>query len=595
MLKNSFSVISKISFLALIIVTLIAESAFPQSPDTLWTKTFGGSNIDVGYAVQETRDGGYIISGYTRSFGTVSGRNVWLIKTDIMGNLQWHNTFGGNADDEAYAVQQTADGGYIIAGYTKSFGSGLMDAYLIKADSLGNFVWERMFGGAQDDEAYGVLQASDGGYIIAGATSSFGAGSRDAFLIKTDANGTELWRKTFGGLSSDGARNVQKTSDGGFILSGWTFSLGPAAVGNAVLYKADSLGNQQWAKAYGGTDVDRGLYVQQTSDGGYIFTGYTASVGAGNDDAWVVKTDNLGNEAWSKTFGGTVRDYGNSIALTPDGGCIITGYTISFGAGGDDLWMIKLNSTGTEEWRKLLGGTASDVGYDIKVTRDGSYVVTGHTLSYGAGVHDVWLIKTGSVIPVELLRFTGAVINNSINLRWSTASEINNKEFEIQRSVSGAACNSAEAWQTAGFIPGSGTTTETQDYTFSDNELIPGTYRYRLIQKDFDGSEHIFYLAEALEVTAVAGFSLSQNYPNPFSKSTLISYHVPPGKNREAEFVTLKVKNILGEDVATLVNEAKSPGRHEAVFDAAGLPAGIYFCEMSAGEYKAVKKLIKIK
>lgn len=589
MLTNSFSVISKISFLALIIVTMIAKPAFPQSPDTLWTKTFGGSNIDVGYAVQETRDGGYIIAGYTRSFGTVSGRNVWLIKTDIMGNLQWHNTFGGNADDEAYAVHQTADGGYIIAGYTKSFGSGLMDAYLIKTDSMGNFVWERMFGGAQDDEAYGVLQANDGGYIIAGATSSFGAGSRDAFLIKTDANGTELWRRPFGGLSSDGARNVQKTSDGGFILSGWTFSLGPAAVGNAVLYKADSLGNQQWAKAYGGTDVDRGLYVQQTPDGGYIFTGYTASIGAGNDDAWVVKTDNLGNEAWSKTFGGTVRDYGNSIALTPDGGYIITGYTISFGAGGDDLWMIKLNSSGTEEWRKLLGGTASDVGYDIKVTRDGSYVVTGHTLSYGAGVHDVWLIKTGSVIPVELLSFNGTVINNSINLRWSTASEINNKEFVIQRAVSGA------AWQTAGIIPGSGTTTEPKEYSFSDNELLPGTYRYRLIQKDFDGSGHFFYLSEALEVTAGTGFSLMQNYPNPFCESTTITYTVPSGRNREAGLVSIKVKNILGEDVAIPVNEIKSPGKHDLIFNSAGLPAGIYILEMSAGEYKSVKKLIKIK
>lgn len=591
MLTRYFSVVSRIPSCVFILFLLNAHSVFPQSPDTLWTKTFGGSNIDVGYAVQETRDGGYIISGYTRSFGTASGRNVWLIKTDIMGNLQWQNTFGGNADDEAYAVQQTADGGYIIAGYTKSYGSGLMDAYLIKADSMGNFVWERMSGGAQDDEAYGVLQTGDGGFIIAGATSSFGAGSRDAFLIKTDANGNELWRKTFGGLSSDGARNVQKTSDGGYILTGWTFSLGPQAVGNAVLYKADSLGNQQWAKAYGGADVDRGLYVQQTSDGGYIFTGYTASTGAGNDDAWVVKTDNLGNQVWSRTFGGTVRDYGNSIAVTPDGGCIMTGYTISFGAGGDDLWLIKLNSSGNEEWRKLLGGTASDVGYDIKVTRDGSYIVTGHTLSYGAGVHDVWLIKTGSVIPVELISFTGITNNYGVELRWVTSTEINNIGFEIQRQQVSESNGRELSWETAGFVAGKGTTTGKTEYTFYDNNLPSGNFRYRLIQLDYDGSQYIHYLSTIIEVKSTSTFKLSQNYPNPFSQSTIIKYAVPePGGN-----VLIKIRNPLGEEVVKLADELKSPGEYEIKVDASYLPGGIYFYEITAGKYKEVKKLIIVR
>lgn len=357
-----------------------------------WAVTFGGSNIDVGHSVQQTADGGYIITGYTRSYGT-SGRNVWLIKTDALGNQMWNKTFGGTSDEEGKCVQQTTDGGYIITGYTKSYGAGGEDLWLIKTDSNGVEQWNRVFGGTNDDGGTSVRQTTDGGYIVAGHTLSSGAGSVDAWLIKTDASGNPTWTRTLGGLYTDGAYCVQQTIEGGYILAGWTMSYGPGYLLNAWLVKTDSTGNLQWHNPFGGDDSDIAYSVAQTADGGYILTGETSSFGAGLYDMFLIKTDSSGNEQWMKTFGGTGRDYGYSVQQTFSGGFIIAGYTLSYGAGGDDVWVVKTDSMGNKLWDETFGGSSSDVGYSVQQTADGGYIVTGHTLSFGAGLHDVWLIK----------------------------------------------------------------------------------------------------------------------------------------------------------------------------------------------------------
>ena len=579
-------------------IFFLSNQTFPQAPDTVWTKTFGGSNIDIGHCVQQTADSGYIIAGYTRSYGTISGRNVWLVKTDKNGNQQWNNTFGGNADDEGYSVQQTIDGGYIISGYTKSFGAGLMDVFLIKADPSGNQVWSKTFGGVQDDEGYSVLETNDGDYVVSGVTSSSGAGSRDMWMIKTDPSGNLIWQKTHGGMSSDGAWYVAQTTDGGFILTGWTLSYGPGALGNAWLVKTDSLGNQQWNKFFGGDDVDRGYAVQQTTDGGYILTGYTDSFGAGLYDMLLIKTDSLGYAGWTKTFGGTGRDYGNSVQQTSDGGFIVLGYTLSFGAGGDDFYLVKTDANGNEEWFKTYGGSASDVGFFMRQTNDGGLIMTGHTLSFGSGIHDVWLIKTENIIPVEMLSFTSKVTGNDVKLFWSTATETNNSGFEILRGVYPAKSGTQndKEWESIGFVPGFGTTTEVHHYSFVDESLQSGNYQYRLKQVDFDGT---FEYSNIIEVTidAPIEFSLEQNFPNPFNSTTKIKYTIPASLNpsKGGTLVQLQVFDILGNAVATLVNEQKQPGTYEVEFNGTGLPSGIYFYKLKADNSIETKKMILLK
>ncbi len=618
---NYFSEVAmKIHTLNRIVISIICIFCFSltpiygQAPDTVWTKTIGGSNIDIGNCVRETSDGGFIIAGYTRSYGTASGRNLLLIKTDSFGNVIWANGYGGNNDDEASSVVQNSDGGFVACGYTKSYGSGGNDFYLVKVDANGNQLWDRVFGGTSDEEAYSMVASDDGGFLIAGATSSFGAGSRDIWLIKTDASGSQQWIKTIGGLSSDGARSINKTSDGGYIITGWTFSYGPGAVGNVWLVKTDSLGNMQWNKFFGGSDVDRGLSVQQTLDGGYIITGYTASSGTGLDDMLLIKTDSAGNAQWQYTFGGTGRDYGNSVIQSSDGGYVITGYTLSYGAGGDDLWIVKTNESGTMLWSKTLGGAQSDVGNFIIQTTDGSYVITGHTLSSGAGLHDVWLIKLNSWIPVELNSFTASIMESSVELNWTTATETNNKGFEIQRRE--ISNNQLSEWISLGFVNGKGTSTDINHYSFTDEYLTNGVYHYRLKQIDYDGSFTYSDFVEA-QITSPDEFVLYQNYPNPFNPSTKIKYTIPTTpaslplltkEGIEGRFVTLKVYDLLGREVATLVNEEQTAGNYEVEFNIArgtnrAITSGIYFYQLkvynsSTGSGQSIiqtKKMILLK
>jgi len=244
------------------------------------------------------------------------------------------------------SVQQTTDGGYIIAGRTSSFGNGVGDAWLIKTDSNGNDEWKQTFGGSNYDLSYSVQQTTDGGYIMTGGTFSFSNGQSDVWLIKTDSEGIEKWNQTFGGRYSEFGLSVQQTTDGGYIISGGTDTFWSNGQSDFWLIKTDSEGIEEWNQIFAGSGGELGLSVQQTSDGGYIITGGKVSYVGASSGLWLIKTDSQGAEEWEQNFGGIEYNVGSSVQQTTDGGYIITGVTGSFGNGGWDIWLIKTDLDG---------------------------------------------------------------------------------------------------------------------------------------------------------------------------------------------------------------------------------------------------------
>jgi len=452
-----------------------------QGPDTLWTKTFGGTDYDYGYSVQQTLDGGYIIAGCINCFGPIEG-DVWLIKTDDSGDSLWTKTYGVSGYDYAYTVQQTTDEGYIMTGMTQSFGANEYDLWLLKTDASGDTLWTKTFGGGDIDAGNCVRQTSDGGYIITGYTYYLGT---DLWLLKTNASGDTAWTKTFGGSDIDNGISVQQTADGGYIITGSTKSFG-AGEDDLWLIKTNASGGTVWTKTFGGSAADRGTSVQQTADGGYIITGGTESFGAGGQDVWLIKTNASGDTTWTKTFGGNAADWGISVQQTADGGYIITGMAESFDVGAGDVWLIKTNASGDTLWTKTFGGSDIDYAYSVQQTTDGGFIITGVTESFGAGAGDVWLIKTDA---------------------------------------------------------------DPSDVIQDEQTTIPST------------------------------FILNQNYPNPFNPSTNIKFSLPIISN-----VTLKIYDVLGNEIVELVNGRMEAGIHEFHFNSLSLTSGVYFYKLEAQE-----------
>jgi len=311
-----------------------------------WQKTYGRTEDDFARSIQQTSDGGYIVAGDTGSFGAEVS-DFWVLKLASNGNVDWQKTYGGSDGDEVWSVQQTSDGGYIVAGQTWSFGAGSSDFWVLKLASNGNVDWQKTYGDSDGDAAYSVQQTSDGGYIVAGHTELFGDGFSDFWVLKLASNGSVDWQKTYGGSDGDRAWSVQQTSDGGYIVAGFTDSFGAGSSDFWVL-KLTSNGNVDWQKTYGGTEDDFARSIQQTSDGGYIVAGDTESFGAaGDNDFWVLKLASDGSVDWQKTYGGSGGDIAYPVQQTADGGYIVAGNTRSFGAGSSDFWVLRLDESGS--------------------------------------------------------------------------------------------------------------------------------------------------------------------------------------------------------------------------------------------------------
>ncbi len=399
------------------------------SSNLLWQKSLGGNSIDQANSIKQTIDGGFIVAGFSYSNdGDVSGNHgaddFWIVKLDIEGNMMWQKSLGGSGDDGANCIQQTFDGGFIAAGWSTSNDGdvsgnhGLWDYWLVKLDSSGNLEWQKSFGGSENDMAYSVQQATDGGFIISGYSESSDGdvsgnhGSRDYWIVKTDASGNLLWQTFLGGSDYDEAHSVQQTKEGGFLIAGFTYSTNGDVSGNHGAY-----------------------------------------------DFWVVKLDTAGNLEWQKTLGGSANDQSFFINKTFDGGSVVVGQSfsnngdVSGNHGGYDNWVVKLDTAGNLEWQKTLGGSADDYGpYGIQQTDNGEYIVGGATLSndddvsgnHGGSVYgDCWIVKLsndlgtgiGSVSSSQISIYPNPVEDNLIINLPISANEATIGVYDLQGRI----------------------------------------------------------------------------------------------------------------------------------------------------------------
>lgn len=491
--KMNCQFIKQLGLLLMLICWLFPSVVQGQAPDTLWMRLIGGPNVDAAYSAVQTSDGGHIIVGYTYTHPD-SNSDLYVVKTDSYGVVEWEKIYGGPDDDWGNSVDETLDGGYIIAGGTISH-SDYSDVYLLKIGHHGNIIWERIIGGEYGEDALCVRQSSDGGYILTGWTNSFGAGEDDVYIVKTDSEGDTLWTRTFGDVFCDKAMSIIETSDGCYAAIGGTGYWGYYPT-NAYLIKLNADGDSLWTRTYGGSWSDACGSIIETADGGYAFVGWTLSFDVENHDFYLVKIDSDGEQEFYRTYGGDGMDIGRSIYLTSDGGYFLTGYSFSFGEN-MDIYTIKTDSLGDTLWTSVIGGEGYDQGCFGYQCFDGSYIIGGWTQSFNAAECDFLLAK---------------------------------------------------------YAP---------DYTGIDRDI------------EFITSDE---------------FSLYQNYPNPFNETTTISFSINTNKH-----VTLKVYDLLGREAVCLIDKDLTAGLYKTPMNGYSLSSGIYIYSLQIDGYKESRKMILLK
>lgn len=425
---------------------MLPLAAAAAAPPVAWAHALGGTAWDDAYALDATTDGGFIVAGETESVdGDASGNHgasdAWIVKVSGTGGVAWQRCIGGMDYDSATDIQRTADGGFIVAGYTHSTDGqmaanhGGSDAWVAKLDAGGAPSWIKCLGGSDNDFATAVLQTSDGGYAVGAFTGSTDGqvsgnhGFYDAWVVRLDSAGNLLWQKALGGsddeLSPDLRQELVQTADGGFLLAGQTRSNDGDVRGNHGEFdlwvaKLTATGTLSWQKALGGSGYDAAGRLQPTPDGGCVVAGETASTNGdvagnhGGSDVWVVRLGATGTLTWQRCLGGSLDEFGRDIRLTPDGGYVVAGYTYSndgdvAGNHGDsDAWVAKLDATGIPAWQKPLGGSGEDAGERVVRAADGGYVMAGNTKSNDGDVmdhhgdRDAWIVKLDTAGPAVL-------------------------------------------------------------------------------------------------------------------------------------------------------------------------------------------------
>jgi len=481
-----------------ILITFAIPGSALSQPDTLWSATYGGLSDDLGFCVEILADG-FILAGHTLSSGA-GNIDAWLIKADTDGNVQWYHTYGGRGDEYCHAVIATQEGGFLFTGSSNSGSAGDFDLWLVKTDGDGNILWERTFGGPQDDQGHRIAQTSDGGCIVAGETTSYGYGGRDFWIIKLNASNQIEWDQTYGGPLDEYVHAVEQTVDGGYFIAGPCQSFGAGSY-DFWFVKLNAYGVVEWSRTYGGTAEDHLHAAHSLPGGGYAIAGCSWSFGAGGCDFRLIKIDPAGNEIWSTTYGGQQCDCCYDMRLDNDGGFIMCGWSQSFGAGNHDALIVKTDFRGRRLWSYTYGGIESDLSHCVRQTADNGYVIIGHTLSFGAGGKDAFLLRLDADSDID---------------GWGHGSP-----FGIRNSSSSP--------------------------------------------------------------------SLSIRN-NPYKSPPVIAFMLP-----DADNLTLKVYDIAGREVATLVDGWRNAGAHSITFDGSGLSSGIYIYHLQTGAYQASGKMVLIK
>jgi len=600
--------------------------------DFLWVEQAGGIGDEHGNGIAIDIDGNSYVTGFFNGIATFGstvltsfgGRDIFIAKYDTDGNVLWAKHAGGATLDHGSGISVDAGGNCYITGRftgTATFGSivltsnGDADVFVAKYDTDGNALWAEKGGGSGLDAGFRISVDAGGNSSVTGffnGTATFGStvltsfGGRDIFIAKYDTDGNVLWAEQ-AGEPADGDNGDGISVD----TSGNTFVSGRVGSSSVFVAKYDVSGNVLWTKYPGSAGDAIGYGIAADASGNCYVTGMfwdtitfgsTVLTSNGNEDVFVAKYDTDGNALWAKNAGGVDLDWGLEIASDESGTCYVIGgfkNTATFGSynltsyGNQDIFIAKYDTDGNVIWAINAGGVDLDWGLGIATDESGICYATGgfkNTATFGSynltsfGDEDIFITRIfNGIIPVELVSLSASVLVNDVILSWSTATEINNQMFEIERK------NKEGQFITIGNVEGYGTTTEPQEYSYIDNTVGTGIYYYRLKQIDF-GGQYEYSDEIEIEVNGPLTFGIEQNYPNPFNPSTLIKYSIS-----ENGFVKLSVYNLVGEEVTVLVNKEVDAGFYEIEFDATTLPSGIYFYRIQAGSFVETKKMVLLR
>ena len=466
------------NILFFIFIQLNLSIAQSLQPTVSWSKAFGGLNNDEGWAIDRTLDGGFILAGYTTSFSSNNWSDIYIIKTDANGEVIWTKTMGDTLDEYASDIKQLQDGNFIIAGYGRINSPNHYDAFLIKIDQNGNVIWRKSYGGYNFDQFVAIDVVNDG-YVAIGNTKSISPMSNsELWIYKTDFDGNIIWQRTYNfGEFSEGA-SIKQLYDGGFVAVGSTYKSNSGY--DIYVVRCDDNGNFIWQKSFGGSNPEGALSVIQIPTTKEIYlTGYTLSYGNGYSDIFIMKLSELGDSLWFKTYGYFGNDYGNSIKLTNDYNLVVAGYGRLDNTSQVDLFLLKIDLQGNLKWLVNYGGIFEDRGYDFIQTDDYGYAVIGNTRT-SDNTTDIYLVKFSSEYSIdapEILSITDVPNDNGkqVFIKWNASK--NDGNFTNPVSKYSLWRKDEQFWTFVGEVPAIGLVQYSSVVpTIFDSTIVNGIY-----------------------------------------------------------------------------------------------------------------------